>query len=73
MTSFSTLEIQTCLISIVFGIEIAQGKPLSWKTRLKIALGVAKALAFLHSDEVNVVHRNLTSSGILLDSVCNYH
>ena len=72
VTLFSTLEIQTCLMSIVFGIGIAQSEPLSWQTRMKIALGVAKALAFLHSDEVNVMHRSLRSSGILLDSVCNY-
>ena len=60
-------------MSIVFGIEIAQGEPLSWKTRMKIALGVANALAFLHSDEVNVINRVLTPSAILLDSVCKYH
>jgi len=36
---------------------------------MKIALDVAKGLAFLHSDEVNVIHGNLKTSKILIDSV----
>ncbi|KAK7305730.1 hypothetical protein VNO77_43640 [Canavalia gladiata] len=46
-------------------------RPLSWKIRLKVALDAAKGLAFLHSDEVDVIFRDYKTSNILLDS--NYH
>jgi serine/threonine protein kinase len=36
---------------------------------MKIALGAAKVLAFLHSSEVKVIHGDFKSSNILLDSV----
>ncbi|PRQ59171.1 putative transferase, protein kinase RLK-Pelle-RLCK-VIIa-2 family [Rosa chinensis] len=44
---------------------------LSWTLRMKIAFGAAKVLAFLHSGEVKVIHRNIKSSKILLDSTYN--
>lgn len=44
---------------------------LSWSLRMKIALGAAKGLAFLHSPEINVIHRGFKSSDILLDSGYN--
>lgn len=44
-------------------------QPLSWSLRLKIALGAAKGLAFLHSDENKVIYRDFKTSNILLDSV----
>lgn len=34
-----------------------------------MALGVARALAFLHGLEVPVIHRNVKSGDILLDGV----
>lgn len=37
---------------------------------MKVALGAAKGLAFLHSDEAKVIYRDFKSSNILLDSVC---
>ncbi|KAL4296718.1 hypothetical protein GQ457_12G032000 [Hibiscus cannabinus] len=46
-------------------------QPLSWNLRMKVALGAAKGLAFLHSDEANVIYRNFKTSNILLDS--NYN
>ncbi|XP_061370210.1 receptor-like cytoplasmic kinase 176 isoform X2 [Gastrolobium bilobum] len=46
-------------------------QPLSWKIRMKVALEAAKGLAFLHSDEVEVIYRDFKTSNILLDS--NYH
>ncbi|KAK1353254.1 Protein kinase APK1A chloroplastic [Heracleum sosnowskyi] len=46
-------------------------QPLSWKLRLSIALGAAKGLAYLHSPEVNVIHRNVKTSSILIDSKYN--
>eukprot|EP00250_Pteridium_aquilinum_P019829 c24590_g1_i1 orf=204-2549(+) len=41
--------------------------PLNWHTRLNIAAGAARGLAHLHNNE-RIVHGNLTSSNILLDS-----
>ncbi|CAL9098215.1 unnamed protein product, partial [Musa textilis] len=33
-------------------------QPLSWNLRLKIALGAAKGLAFLHSEKAKVIYRD---------------
>ncbi|KAL9231365.1 hypothetical protein vseg_006602 [Gypsophila vaccaria] len=43
-------------------------EPLSWKLRMKVALGAAKGLAFLHSPETKVIYRDFKPSNILLDS-----
>ncbi|XP_072997524.1 probable serine/threonine-protein kinase PBL8 isoform X4 [Typha latifolia] len=42
--------------------------PLSWATRMSIALGAAKGLAFLHNAERPVIYRDFKTSNILLDS-----
>uniref|UniRef100_A0A6V7QT47 non-specific serine/threonine protein kinase n=1 Tax=Ananas comosus var. bracteatus TaxID=296719 RepID=A0A6V7QT47_ANACO len=42
--------------------------PLDWDARLKIALGAARALAYLHEDSnPRVIHRDFKSSNILLE------
>lgn len=47
---------------------------LSWPVRYRIALGVARALAFLHHNcSPQLVHRDVTSSNILLDSLYEPH
>ncbi|XP_019178561.1 PREDICTED: protein kinase APK1B, chloroplastic-like [Ipomoea nil] len=46
-------------------------QPLSWYLRLKVALGAAKGLAFLHSAETQVIYRDFKTSNILLDSNFN--
>ncbi|KAH7553698.1 hypothetical protein ACOSP7_029482 [Xanthoceras sorbifolium] len=46
-------------------------QPLSWGIRMKVALGAAKGLAFLHSAETKVIYRDFKTSNILLDS--NYN
>ncbi|GER43526.1 protein kinase superfamily protein, partial [Striga asiatica] len=46
-------------------------QPLSWSLRMKIALGAAKGLAFLHSAKTQVIYQNFKTSNILLDS--NYN
>lgn len=46
--------------------------PLSWDIRMKIILGTARGLAYLHEGlEPKVVHRDVKSSNILLDSQWN--
>ncbi|KAL5201261.1 hypothetical protein ABZP36_035615 [Zizania latifolia] len=42
-------------------------KPLPWMTRMKIALGAAKGLAFLHDADPPVIYRDFKASNILLD------
>ena len=44
------------------------GSHLKWPLRLKIAQGSARGLSYLHkSCDPNIVHRDVKSSGILLD------
>ncbi|CAN6540777.1 unnamed protein product [Malus baccata var. baccata] len=45
--------------------------PLPWSNRIKIALGAAKGLAFLHNGPEPVIYRDFKTSNILLDSEYN--
>ncbi|KAG8651284.1 probable serine/threonine-protein kinase PBL9 isoform X2 [Manihot esculenta] len=45
-------------------------QPLSWNLRMKIALGAAKGLAFLH-DDAQVIYRDFKTSNVLLDTDYN--
>ncbi|XP_058068911.1 L-type lectin-domain containing receptor kinase IX.1-like [Magnolia sinica] len=46
--------------------------PLTWALRFKIALGLASALLYLHEEgEQCVVHRDIKSSNVMLDSSFN--
>lgn len=42
--------------------------PIPWSTRMKIALGAAKGLAFLHEGNKPVIYRDFKASNILLDT-----
>ena len=42
---------------------------LPWLTRMKIALGAAKGLQFLHDSNKPVILRDFKAANILLDSV----
>ncbi|XP_077241522.1 putative serine/threonine-protein kinase PBL11 [Tasmannia lanceolata] len=42
--------------------------PMSWITRINIAVGVARGLSFLHNLPARVIYRDLKASNVLLDS-----
>uniref|UniRef100_A0A804PGU5 Protein kinase domain-containing protein n=1 Tax=Zea mays TaxID=4577 RepID=A0A804PGU5_MAIZE len=55
-----------------FSVEIS--RKLTWNIRVRIALGTARALEYLHEVCMpSLVHRNLKSSNILLDEEHNPH
>ncbi|CAN1326622.1 Protein STRUBBELIG-RECEPTOR FAMILY 8 [Linum perenne] len=50
------------------------GKKLNWNARVRVALGTARALEYLHEVCLpSVVHRNFKSANILLDEELNPH
>ncbi|OWM83811.1 hypothetical protein CDL15_Pgr004242 [Punica granatum] len=52
--------------------DVGPTSPLTWEIRMKIAVGTAKGLAYLHEGlEPKVVHRDVKSSNILLDRKWN--
>ncbi|CAI9296343.1 unnamed protein product [Lactuca saligna] len=46
-------------------------KPLPWDMRIKIAIGVAQGLAFLHTREKSIIFRDVKMANILLDEEFN--
>ncbi|KAL2333395.1 hypothetical protein Fmac_014608 [Flemingia macrophylla] len=46
-------------------------QPLSWLLRMKVAIGFARGLSFLHDAKSQVIHRNFKASKILLDAEFN--
>ncbi|PWZ56236.1 putative receptor-like serine/threonine-protein kinase [Zea mays] len=52
--------------------DVGPVSPLTWEIRMKIAVGTAKGIAYLHEGlEPKVVHRDIKSSNILLDKRWN--
>jgi hypothetical protein len=55
-------------------LHSSQGEPLDWPTRYKIASGAAQGLSYLHHGcSPPIVHRDVKSDNILLDSVWKAH
>ncbi|XP_009592152.1 putative serine/threonine-protein kinase PBL3 [Nicotiana tabacum] len=46
-------------------------QPLTWSTRIKVAIGAARGLAFLHDAKEQVIYRDFKASNILLDAEFN--
>ncbi|KAJ8773766.1 hypothetical protein K2173_006416 [Erythroxylum novogranatense] len=46
-------------------------QPLSWAVRMKVAIGAARGLTFLHDAESQVIYRDFKASNILLDAEFN--
>ncbi|EYU43737.1 hypothetical protein ABFS82_12G054300 [Erythranthe guttata] len=51
--------------------RIGAVEPLSWDLRLKISIGAARGLAFLHTSEKQIIYRDFKASNILLDGSYN--
>ncbi|MCO5608467.1 hypothetical protein L7F22_062677 [Adiantum nelumboides] len=49
----------------------SQTQGLSWENRMKIAVGAARGLAFLHDAHVRVIYRDVKAANILLDDKFN--
>lgn len=51
----------------LFSTVSGTGEKLEWRTRYKVAVGVAQGLHYLHCDcQRRIIHRDITASNILL-------
>lgn len=50
----------------------SNGPKLNWATRVKICVGIAKGLCFLHEGSaLKIVHRDIKATNVLLDRDLN--
>lgn len=60
------------LISIIFCADNEARSVLNWQKRFDIIMGIARGLLYLHQDSrLNIIHRDLKTSNILLDAELN--
>ena len=77
--AFSTDGPQRCLVlelctggSLDKRLECShQQAALTWQARVSIAVGVARALVYLHSQKPPLLHRDVKSANVLLDGAGN--
>nr|CCA16403.1 protein kinase putative [Albugo laibachii Nc14] len=48
-------------------LETARGKELSWPTKLRLAIGIAQGMQYLHNANPPMIHRDLKSPNVLVD------
>ncbi|XP_057961716.1 non-functional pseudokinase ZRK2-like [Malania oleifera] len=65
---FEFAEIKGTLSYSLFGSSGAEWQPLPWKCRLRVAVDVANAVAYLHTALPRpIIHRNIKPENIILD------
>lgn len=69
IVAFDLISFYSSYPKFFISISTESVQPIAWATRMNIAVGVARGLAFLHGLDANVIYRDLKASNILLDSV----
>ena len=71
MIQLHTHSFATCLrwsVLLAAHTEVEKLYPVDWPTRVRIALGVSRAIAYIHHCcEPRIVHRDISANNVLLD------